>query len=234
VVTLNLAREAGVERMLREFRASSALREADVLLLQEVKQEPAGRSSAEALAAAMGLHVFYAPAPGGVTDQGLAILSRYPLRDTSVHKLKRFDLGFHSRQRFALKATAQAPWGAVRIANAHLDTRLNTAERLEQLAPVVLDTAGFDGPRVIGGDFNSNGFYWLARILPIPFASQATGVRDYMTGAGYRSAAPDATTFDYLGMRLDWIWVRGLRASDSRVIPLRFSDHHAVWTRLVM
>ena len=33
-------------------------------------------------------------------------------------------------------------------------------------------------------------------------------------------------------MHLDWIWVRGLKVRASRVYPLNFSDHHAVWTRV--
>jgi endonuclease/exonuclease/phosphatase (EEP) superfamily protein YafD len=51
-----------------------------------------------------------------------------------------------------------------------------------------------------------------------------------MTRAGYRSALPSLTTFDWLGQRLDWIWVRGLKSTGSRVFPLKFSDHHACWT----
>jgi endonuclease/exonuclease/phosphatase (EEP) superfamily protein YafD len=33
-------------------------------------------------------------------------------------------------------------------------------------------------------------------------------------------------------MHLDWIWMSGLRSTGSQVLPLDFSDHHAVWTRL--
>jgi len=43
---------------------------------------------------------------------------------------------------------------------------------------------------------------------------------------------PSATTFDYLGMHLDWIWLRGMRSLSWRVFPLKFSDHHACWTRI--
>jgi hypothetical protein len=52
-------------------------------------------------------------------------------------------------------------------------------------------------------------------------------------GAGFHTAIPVATTtFDYLGMHLDWIWLAGARPSAYRVYPLRFSDQHAVWTRI--
>jgi endonuclease/exonuclease/phosphatase family metal-dependent hydrolase len=236
VVTLNMAKETGIEKILGEFRATPALRDADILLLQEVKQDAGARQcAAEHLAAELGLQVVYSPATTGVTDQGLAILSRFPLRDVQVHALKRYDLRFRSRTRIALAATADSPWGPVRIYNAHLDTRLNTTERLEQLQPVLQASGSFAGPTIIGGDFNSNGFYWLEHVLPLPGRSQARGVRDFMVRNGFLNALPlGETTFDYLGMHLDWIWLRGLKSHGYRVYPLDFSDHHAVWTHVAL
>jgi endonuclease/exonuclease/phosphatase family metal-dependent hydrolase len=234
-VTLNMAKETGMEKILREFQSTPALRDADILLLQEVKQDSGARQcAAEHLAAKLGLHVVYSPATTGVTDQGLAILSRYPLRDVRVQPLQRFDLRYRSRTRIALAATADSPWGPVRIFNAHLDTRLNTADRLAQLQPVLQASAEFQGPTIVGGDFNSNSFYWLEHVLPLPGRSQARGVETFMTRHGFRTALPlGETTFDYLGMHLDWIWLRGLESQSYRVYPLDFSDHHAVWTRIV-
>jgi endonuclease/exonuclease/phosphatase family metal-dependent hydrolase len=235
VVTLNMAKSTEIDRILAEFRGISALKDADILLLQEVKQDDDARQcAAEMLAAKLGLHVVYSPATTGVTDQGLAILSRYPLRDVHVQPLKRFDLRYRSRTRIALAATADSPWGPVRIFNAHLDTRLNTAQRLEQLQPVLQASADFHGPQIIGGDFNSNGFYWVEHVLPLPaLRSQAHGVQEFMVRNGYHTSIPAGkTTFDYLGMHLDWIWLRGLDSHVSRVYPLDFSDHHAVWSRV--
>jgi endonuclease/exonuclease/phosphatase (EEP) superfamily protein YafD len=86
---------------------------------------------------------------------------------------------------------------------------------------------------IVGGDFNSNFFYWVEHVLPLPGRSQAHGVRNFMVRNGFSTAIPAGeTTFDYLGMHLDWIWLRGLESRASRVYPLDFSDHHAVWTRV--
>lgn len=236
VVTLNMAKETDLGRILREFAANPRLHDADVLLLQEVKQEPGQRECvAEQLAGRLGLHAVYSPAETGVTDQGLAILSRFPLRDSRTRPLKRFDLRFRSRSRIALAATADSPWGPIRIFNAHLDTRLNAAERLDQLEPVVADSAEFPFPRIVGGDFNSNGFRWIGHVLPVPtMRSQAEAIREFMTRKGFRSGVSAAgPTFDYLGMHLDWIWLQGCEARSSRIYPLDFSDHHAVWTRVI-
>src|SRR5690349_18337838 len=76
VVTLNMAKSTEISRILHEFRAISALKDVDILLLQEVKQdENARQCAAELLAAELDMHVTYSPAATGVTDQGLAILS---------------------------------------------------------------------------------------------------------------------------------------------------------------
>ncbi len=235
VLTLNMAKETGLQKILDEFHATPALQNGDILLLQEVKQDDGARQcAAEALAASLGLHVAYSPATTGVTDQGLAILSRYPLRDVRVQPLKRFDLRYRSRTRIALAATADSPWGAIRVFNAHLDTRLNIADRVQQLQSVVQAGGEFHGPTIVGGDFNSNWFYWVQHVLPLPGRSQARGIENYMVSNGFRTALPAGeTTFDYLGMHLDWIWVRGLESQSWRVYPLEFSDHHAVWTRVV-
>ena len=219
VVTLNMAKEHSAARIADELRTVEALRDADVFLLQEV--EP--RSTGHELAAALRLHV--------AGENELAILSRYPLRDVRLRPLARYDLMFHSRLRYSLSATADTPWGPVRIVNTHLDTRLNAADRLHQLDGAVRDAGG--GAAIVGGDFNSNWFYWIGHVLPLPAQSQARSVESFMGRAGYRTATPSvATTFDYLGQHLDWIWLRGMRPAGSRVYPLRFSDHHACWARI--
>lgn len=233
-MTLNMAREASVDRVVRELQPVSGLRDADVLLLQEVKQQPGAPSVAAQLGARLGMRVAFSPAPSGADDEGLAILSRFPLRDIRVQPLPAYDLRFHTRARFAIAATADSPWGPVRIFNTHLDTRLNARDRLAQLASVVRAGDGFTGPKIVGGDFNSNSFYWIGHVLPFPAAhSQARDIQDYMTQAGFRTGLPlHQTTFDYLGMHLDWIWSQGASVAATHVYPLDFSDHHAVWTRL--
>jgi len=235
VVTLNMAKVTLMDRILTDLKAHPALAGADVLLLQEVKQDAGERQCiAEQLASNLGLQVAYSPSATGITDQGLAILSRYPLKDIRVRPLKRHDLGFRSRVRIALSATAESPWGPVRIVNTHLDTRINMSDRIAQIEPIIRDSEEFPGARIIGGDFNSNDFRWIGHMVPTPtLRSQARGLQEFMTQQGFLSAVSTReTTFDYLGLRLDWIWIQGLQAQASRVYPLDFSDHHAVWTRV--
>jgi endonuclease/exonuclease/phosphatase family metal-dependent hydrolase len=235
VVSLNMAKATSLKAVLRDFRNSPAVRDADVLLLQEVASgADSSACAASKLAAELGRYVVSSPAAEGVTDQGLAILSRWPLEDKSVQALKSYDLRFRSRSRIALSATARTPHGPVRIWNTHLDTRLNARDRLEQLAPVLREAAGFSGPRIVGGDFNSNPFYWVGRVLPLPFVKcQAAGVREFMTGHGFSTPVPvPHATYDYLRMNLDWVWAKDLQTTAWAVYPMGFSDHHAVLVRM--
>jgi endonuclease/exonuclease/phosphatase family metal-dependent hydrolase len=234
VVTLNMAKETSAERVLREWQSAPTLKDADIFLLQEVKEDAGQPCIAFRLGSTLGMHVAYSPEGPGIVDRGLAILSRYPLRDVQIRTLKPFDLRFHSRKRFALTATAYTDNGPVRLIDVHLDTRLNTADRLAQLEPVMRESPADRGRLIVAGDFNSNPFYWLDHVVPLPAVrSQALGVHEYMTRQGFRTAIPESTTTsDFLGMHLDWIWVAGMQPAASQVTPLDFSDHHAVWTRV--
>ncbi len=232
VVSLNAAKETDAAKILRELNANPAVRDADVLLFQEVAQAPDQRQcAAEFLAAALDRHIVYSPAATGVTDQGLAILSRYPLRDKTVRALPAYDLVVRSRSRIALSVTVDAPSGPVRITNAHLDTRINAGDRVRQLA-AVLEENGFRGPRIVGGDFNTNDFYWLGRVMPLPFPGvQPARVRSFMERHGFTTLNGTHNTHD-LFQRLDWVFASGIRPRETAVYPMQFSDHHAVWVRL--
>lgn len=230
-----MAKVTSSSEIVRQLRATPRVRDADVLLLQEVAHAPGHKGSvADEIAAQLKMNVVYAPAAPGVADQGLAIMSRYPLREVRVTPLCRYDLLWHSRTRFALSVTAATPAGDVRISNAHLDTRVNASDRVRQLE----DALKGDVPgtaRIVAGDFNTNNFYWLFHALPVPVPQiQTAEIRRSLEKRGFVSALPGSTsTFDYLGMQLDWVFSRGFRVRNTGVIPIPFSDHHALWAELV-
>jgi endonuclease/exonuclease/phosphatase (EEP) superfamily protein YafD len=227
IVTLNLAKEPSAAKMAAELRSIETLRAADVFLLQEV-----ARGTPGPLAAALGLRAAEAPESPDAPTPELAILSRYPIRDVRLRTLGHYGLVFHTRLRYALAATIDMPWGPARVVNTHLDTRINIADRLAQLDGAI--AAGTGPPVILGGDFNSNPFFWLNHVMPLPaIPPQSARVEEHLRGLGYQSAIPRSeATFDYLGMHLDWIWLRGPKVAAWRVIPLRFSDHHACWARI--
>lgn len=181
-VSLNIAKVADPRQVVDAIRSAPRLRDSDLYLLQEVRHEPGKPSVAEEAARALGYTVVFAPAADHVYDQGLAIVSRYPLADVQIKSLKSCDLRFRSRTRIVVAATVRTPWGELRAWNVHLDTRINPGERLAQLQPVIDEAAGHAGPRLIGGDFNTNDLYWVGNLFPLPFGpAHGTAVRGAMS-----------------------------------------------------
>ncbi len=201
--------------------------------MQEVANEPGHVSAADQVAQTLGYFATFSPAAPGVYDQGLAIVSRFRITDAGITRLKACNLRFRCRQRFALSATLRTPWGDVRVWNAHLDTRINAQERAQQLQPVIDEAARHYGPKLIGGDFNTNELAWLWNVVPVPGGpSHGHAVQRAMAACGFSTPLPDsAVTFPAFRRHLDWIYANGLDAVDASVEPAPFSDHNAVWTR---
>lgn len=231
-------------KLAEGIRANPALARADVFLLQEIEAyESEGTSRTRWLAEALKLNYVYAPAratPAGGTH-GLAILSRFPIRDVEIIPLKQFDLGRRTRQRIALAATLEVGEADLRVYNLHLDTRINPGDRLKQLSPVVTRARAHPIPRVvIAGDFNTNPFRWLGHVFPFHFpifrANQAKAVDKFMAARGFETrfskSGPTCRKgpFGLLRFRLDSIYTRGLQVRDFGVEwSVKVSDHSPLW-----
>src|SRR4029078_1958351 len=165
---------------------------------------------------------------------GLAVLGREPLEEPHVLPLKRFDLSLPRRHRIALGVAVETPAGRILVYDVHLDTRINIADRVEQLSAVMGDRAASANPVIVGGDFNTNDNRWLFHTVPIPFSSQQRdGLLRFMQGKGFQSAITGhVDTHDAPGMSLDWIFARGLEAGATAIQPMAISDHHALATTI--
>ena len=231
IVTLNIAKVSDPEAILSEWNRYPAIRDADVILLQEVAvpQEP---RSGVVVRLAERLHRFveFASPEALPTTLGLAILSRYPLSEVHTITLPKRNLVFRSRTRIALLATAATPLGPVRVAVTHLDTRENPEQRVAQLAPVLDSLASEARPAIVAGDLNTNSFVWFGAVLPIVARHrQIESVKLLLQSRGFTTPMSGSSpTFDHLGMKLDWIFSRGLKGMAASIQPLDFSDHHAV------
>lgn len=237
VVSLNLAMREDVDQIAAELSTKQLVRDADVVLFQEVIARDGAPDVGSRLAEAFGLHSVFRPAIalGSHRQMGLAILTRDEPGDLRVLQLKHFDLSFRSRQRIALGVTIETPSGPIRVYNLHLDTRINVADRIEQLSAVIDELDTDDTPVIIGGDFNSNDNWWLFHTIPLPVAwYQREGLLRYMRSRGFSSAIPGwAATHDAFGMQLDWIFLRGLEARWSFIKPMALSDHHALVASII-
>jgi endonuclease/exonuclease/phosphatase family metal-dependent hydrolase len=168
IASLNLA---GQPRIAEALEAWTQAREIDILLLQEVGHRSLdGEAFVATLSERLQFHSVYAPANpiGDTHTQGLAIVSRYPLDHVRVLPLTYHHLRFRSRCRIALVATMAMPAGPVHLVNLHLDTRINSKDRLAQLAPV-LEAVDSKVPQLIGGDFNTMNIRWFRTMWPLVF-----------------------------------------------------------------
>jgi endonuclease/exonuclease/phosphatase family metal-dependent hydrolase len=239
VASLNMAGEVRVEEILEAWKRADSIGHADVLLLQEVRQSNRnGEAVTAALSRRLGLSVAYAPADllkNGNT-QGLAILSRYPLKQVRAFPLKYFRLRFRSRCRIALTGIVETAAGPVRVVNVHLDTRINSRNRIAQLAPVLEDVNSFDGPQVIGGDFNTMNVFWFRTMWPFPrLQRQSKALREALALQGFHTpltATPSTFRFLGLPLRLDWLYLKNLEPIAWGVNRIQFSDHRGVWVQM--
>lgn len=237
VVTFNVHYGRDLPRLIEALRHHPALSSADVLLLQEIESYPwEGSSRTAKLAEALKMNYVYAPArptqQGGT--HGLAILSRFAVSDVAVLPLKSYDLVYNTRRRIVLAATLNLAGRPLRVYNLHLDTRLNPAQRLEQLRPLVEAALAHPVPAVlIGGDFNTNPFRWLFHVLPIFRSDQAGAVDEFMKARGFGAplAGSGSTSRKLLlRFRLDSLYTRGLAVTASGVErSVDASDHVPAW-----
>ncbi len=237
IASLNMAGKMDIADAVASWINERAI---DVLFLQEVGQEHGdGAAFMATLRERLRLPYAYAPSTPFESGhvQGLAIVSRFPLTDVNVQQLEYNHLRFRSRCRIALGATISTPDGPIRVANVHLDTRINSDRRIEQLSPAVEALDVFDGPQIIGGDFNTLNIKWFDSMWPIPFGEhQGRAVREELEKAGFGTPFGDTRpTFKFMGLplKLDWLYLRRLDPREVGVDDVPLSDHRGIWTRAV-
>ncbi|MGH9789463.1 MAG: endonuclease/exonuclease/phosphatase family protein [Candidatus Acidiferrales bacterium] len=241
IVSFNVHHADDVPALTLAIQRNSGLCSADVFLLQEMESFPAeGASRTRKLAERLGLNYVYAPArlkEAGDGTHGLAVLSRFPLSEVEVIPLKQYGLGVNTRRRIALGVTLELGERRLRLYNVHLDTRINARQRIEQLQPIVEAARRYGAAEVvIGGDFNTNPFYWLLPVLPVFRSNQAKAVDDFMGQKGFATPFAEAggTIRKWGGrFRVDTIYGRGLTARGFAVEEsVAVSDHFPVWVDL--
>jgi len=230
IASLNLDHQSSFEKVVHDFEAAPRVSHADIILLQEVSHVEGGPSIASRLADRLGYQVAFAPEGKNVYDRGLAVVSKFPIEESKVEWLTPYNLLFKTRHRFALAVKLRVPSGDLRIWNAHLDTRINPDQRLKQLQPVMDEAAKLTGPRLIGGDFNTNDFYWIEHTLPFPRGGYRSTVRRAMAQVGFKTPFEDQlVTLPIARQHLDWLFVNGMEPLSSSTEPIPFSDHNAIW-----
>jgi endonuclease/exonuclease/phosphatase family metal-dependent hydrolase len=217
IVTFNIKLARRIDRAIEVLRSDS-LRDADILALEEMDD-----AGVERIARTLRLDYAYYPGSIHPTEHkyfGPAILSRWPI-ERSWKVLLPHEALFRHQRRTATGAVVRVRGQGVRVYAVHLETPIKVSERSreDQALAVVADAAGFEGPVVIAGDFNSyslgprlveHGYRWLTNRLD-----------------------PSISIFSW-----DHIFVRGLvpaRPASAGVVREVHgaSDHRPVWAVVV-
>jgi endonuclease/exonuclease/phosphatase family metal-dependent hydrolase len=224
VVSFNIQFSVHVDRAIEQLRSDETLRDADVLLLQEMNAE-----GAAAIADALGFHHVYYPATRrGTEGYGNAVVSRWPIVED--HKILLPHLSPENGQRrAAVAALLDTPFGRMAAVSVHAETVfLPLQGRIEQLAAVLRDVEAHYGtsgiPVVVGGDFNT------------PEEWGAEQVRGLFTMHGFRHATrrigPTADYFFFQRVMNDYVFVRDLNVESAGVEETHASDHGPVYVEL--
>jgi endonuclease/exonuclease/phosphatase family metal-dependent hydrolase len=235
VVTFNLHMEPGT-KILRGLLGDPALRDADLIFFEEVHRDGLGCSTACAVARKLGFYAVYAPGhANGDGDDGVAIVSRAPITSSQVLVLPFYNVHFNGGRRIALAATIELAGKPVTVYAVHLENRLDVHDRRVQMTPVLEHARRQQTPVIIGGDFNTSPFTWIAHVIPIPTGTQDDRFEELVRAEGFATPlAHSGPTHHHLWMKLDGIYTRGFTTETFATATARdVSDHLALWAMMV-
>lgn len=218
IVSFNIEYAIAVDGAIGLLTTHDGLKEADVVLLQEM-DEPATRRIAEVL----GMWFVYYPAnfrSASGRDFGNAVLSRWPILEDAKVALPHRSW-YADNQRTATAATLNIAGRHVRVYSTHLGTPMDigSGARAEQLRALLEDADRFEHV-IIGGDMNSG---TVGRVAE---------------EHGYAWPTREGPWTTLLG-RWDHVFLKGFLPSNSDVSGTvasarGISDHLPVWTVAVL
>lgn len=235
IVSYNIRWRGGedLRRLIELLRSDALIGQAQIICLQEVdrnKKRTRNVNTARMMADELGLHYAWAappPAPGKEREEeetGVAIFSLYPLTDATRIVLP--NPGPGGRRRVGLGATLRIGPTPVRVYTVHAETRTTNERRIEQFQAVLDDLARHAKVEraAVMGDFNTI------------TGDDVRATSELFTDAGFQTPFPNREptwkTF-IIKLKLDWVWLRGLRATDygiNRNVGL--SDHWPLWVKV--
>lgn len=225
VVSYNIKLGRRIDEAIGEFRTLPELRDADIVLLQEM--DPAG---VEAFAESLEYDYVYYPtmvhAKHG-RDFGNAVLSKWCILDRRKILLPYEDPVRKARRALTVAVLAVGKH-EVWVASTHTETAwLSLEKRFAQVDSLVKSLVGDAVYVVIGGDFNTDS-YRSVEIMEEIFA-----------GAGFdraTSGVGSTVEVDPIGifrLEMDHIFSRGFQVeSAGKVDDARASDHKPIWAVL--
>jgi endonuclease/exonuclease/phosphatase family metal-dependent hydrolase len=235
VVSYNMRWRSGddLRAIIGLLKSDPEIGRAQIIGLQEAdrnKKRSGFTNTPRAIAEELGMYYAWAAPPLAEKSKereeetGVAILSPYPL--TEVVRLVLPNEGPGGRRRAAIGATINIGARVIRVYSIHSETRISTEKKLEQLQEVVRDLKNYTRANafVVLGDFNT---------LQQQSIENTTQL---FTEAGFETPFSNSMktwkTF-ILELKLDWIWLKGLRPSDYGIDrKVTYSDHFPLWVNI--
>lgn len=235
IVSYNMRWRSGedLRGIINHLKSDPEIGGAAIIGLQEAdrnKKRSGNTNTARLIADELGMYYAWAAPPlAPQSDEreeetGVAILSPYRLTD--VVRLVLPHEGPGGRRRAGIGASLRIGSHLIRAYSLHSETRISTQKKREQLEAALIDLRNY--PAVTGvvvmGDFNT---------LEPQAIENTTRL---FTEAGFETPFPNhmktwRTLF--IELKLDWIWLRGLRPYDYGVDKkVRYSDHFPLWVRI--
>jgi endonuclease/exonuclease/phosphatase family metal-dependent hydrolase len=224
VVAWNLHFAEEVERALSTLGSADELKDADVLLLQEMD-----RQGVERIAQQLRYNYVYYPAiihPHHQKEFGNAILSKWPIVDHEKILLPNRSPDW-LQSRNAVRARLSFGGTPVQVYNTHLDTTWMFADWEDSQGNFLIQEIGKgDEFAIVGGDFNT----WSpTSIAAIEEGFALAGLDRLSKDAGY--------TFETSGVKLtlDHLFAGGMADFEAGVYRnTKASDHYPLWAEIEM
>ncbi len=131
----------------------------DLVALQEIDsdtQRSGPGNQAELIAESLGMKVFFGKSINyGGGDYGVAILSKFPISEGTVHRLPT-KTGTDGEKRVLATVKVALPDNRyIRFGSTHLDSQKEDTNRILQIKEILQITSEEEIPMIIAGDFNS-------------------------------------------------------------------------------
>lgn len=239
VVSYNIRWRGGedLRKLIELFKSDAEIGRAGIIGLQEVdrnKRRTGNVNTAKQMAEELGMYYAWAaPPPPPVNDveqeeeTGVAILSAYPLIEAK--RLVLPNEGPGGRRRAALGATIKIGDRSVRVYSVHAEIRMSNKKRLEQFKAVLDDLQNNHAKvkhAIVLGDFNTL------------MGKDVDATTKLFTTANFSTPfSSDLATWKtfLLKLKLDWFWLRGLRATAFGIDKkIGLSDHWPLWSTLTL
>lgn len=153
IVTYNIHRSRGMDRLIRPLRVAEVLRaiDADVIALQEVVGAGPRGSHIEEIGAALGMGWVMAQTRELRGHQfGNVVLSRFPITEHCQH-----DLTYKTcEERCMQRVDVEVNGHTLHVYNVHLGTAILERRHQAQRLAAIVSNRHVTGPKIVLGDFN--------------------------------------------------------------------------------